>query len=42
MKGDNASGMTYVIIGLAVLAIIAAIVFSNKSRKRRRKKATRR
>ena len=42
VKGDNASGMTYVIIGLAVLAIIAAIVFSNKSRKRRRKKATRR
>ncbi len=42
VKGDNASGLTYVIIGLAVLAIIAAIVFSNKSRKRRRKKATRR
>jgi len=41
VKGDNASGLTYVIIGLAVLAIIAAIVFSNKSRKRRRKKARR-
>jgi spermidine/putrescine transport system substrate-binding protein len=38
VKGDNASGMTYVIIVLALLAIIAAIVFSNKSRKRRRKK----
>ena len=42
VKGDNASGLTYVIIGLAVLAIIAAIVFSNKNRKRRRKKTTRR
>ena len=37
VKGDNASGMTYVIIGLAVLAIIAAIIFSSKSKKRRRK-----
>ena len=42
VKGDNASGMTYVIIVLALLAIIAAIVFSNKSRKRRRKKASHR
>ena len=37
VKGDNASGMTYVIIGLAVLAIIAAIIFGSKSKKRRRK-----
>ena len=37
VKGDNASSMTYVIIGLAVLAIILAILFSNKSKKRRRK-----
>ena len=37
VKGDNASSMTYVIIGLAVLAIIAAVLFSNKSKKRRRK-----
>ena len=42
VKGDNASGMTYVIIVLALLAIIAAIVFSNKSRKRRRKKTSHR
>ena len=37
VKGDNASSMTYVIIALAVLAIIAAVLFSNKSKKRRRK-----
>ena len=42
VKGDNASGMTYVIIGLAVLAIIAAIIFSSKSKKRRRKSHKRR
>ncbi len=41
VKGDNASGMTYVIIGLAVLAIIAAIIFGSKSKKRRRKKSRR-
>ncbi len=37
VKGDNASGMTYVIIVLAVLAIIAALIFGKKSKKRRRK-----
>ena len=37
VKGDNASGMTYVIIILAVLAIIAALIFGKKSKKRRRK-----
>ena len=37
VKGDNASSLTYVIICLAVLAIIAAVLFSNKSKKRRRK-----
>ena len=42
VKGDNASGMTYVIIGLAVLAIIAAIIFCSKSKKRRRKSHKRR
>ena len=41
VKGDNASGLTYVIIVLAVLAIVAAILFGNKSKKRRRKKARR-
>ena len=41
VKGDNASGMTYVIIGLAVLAIITAIIFGSKSKKRRRKKSRR-
>ena len=41
VKGDNASGLTYVIIVLAILAIIAAILFGNKSKKRRRKKARR-
>ena len=37
VKGDNASGLTYIIIGLAVLAIIAAVIFGKKSQKRRRK-----
>ena len=37
VKGDNASGMTYVIIVLALLAIIAALIFGKKSKKRRRK-----
>ena len=35
VKGDNASGMTYVVIALALLAIVAAVVFSNRSKKRR-------
>jgi len=37
VKGDNASSMTYIIIVLALLAIIAAVLFSNKSKKRRPK-----
>jgi len=41
VKGDNASSLTYVIIALAVLAIIAAVLFSNKSKKRRHRKARR-
>ena len=41
VKGDNASSLTYIIIGLAVLAIIAAIIFGSKSKKRRRKKSRR-
>ena len=35
VKGDNASGMTYIVIVLAILAIVAAIIFSNRSKKRR-------
>ena len=37
VKGDNASSLTYIIIALAVLAIIAALIFGSKSKKRRRK-----
>ena len=37
VKGDNASSLTYIIIGLAILAIIAAVLFGKKSQKRRRK-----
>ena len=41
VKGDNASGLTYVILGIAVLAIIAALVLTNKNRKRRRRRSYR-
>lgn len=41
VKGDNASGLTYVILGIAVVAIIAALVFTNKNRKRRRRRSYR-
>ena len=41
VKGDNASSMTYIIIALAVLAIIAVLLFNAKSKKRRRKKVRR-
>ena len=41
IKGDNASSLTYVIIVLALLAIVAAILFSNRSRKRRLRKSHR-
>ena len=34
VKGDNASGLTYIIIGLAVVAIIAALLLGSKGRKR--------
>ena len=37
VKGDNASSMTYIIIGLALVAIILAVIFNNRSKKRRRK-----
>ena len=37
VKGDNASSLTYVIIALALVAIIAAIVISKRNKKRRHK-----
>ena len=42
VKGDNASSLTYVIISLAVLAIIAAVILGNKGKKRRRRRSRRR
>ena len=41
VKGDNASSMTYVVIGLAILAIIAVVVFNARNKKRRHKKSRR-
>jgi Spermidine/putrescine-binding periplasmic protein len=38
VKGDNASSMTYVIIAIAFIAIIAAILVSRKNKKRRHKR----
>ncbi|MCR5018355.1 MAG: ABC transporter substrate-binding protein [Bacteroidales bacterium] len=35
VKGDNASAITYVIIGVALVAGIGAVVFANASKKRR-------
>ena len=35
VKGDNASVITYVIIGVALVAGIGAVVFANASKKRR-------
>ena len=37
VKGDNASSLTYVIIALALVAIIAALVISKRNKKRRHK-----
>ena len=37
VKGDNASWLTYVIIGVALIAVIAGIVLGGKKRKRGRK-----
>ena len=39
VKGDNASGMTYIIIVLALLAVVVAVIFGNRGKKRRHKKA---
>ncbi len=39
VKGDNASGMTYVIIVLALVAVVVAVIFGNRGKKRRHKKA---
>ena len=41
VKGDNASVLTYVVIGLAFLAIILAVVFNARNKKRRHKKSRR-
>ena len=41
VKGDNASSLTYIIIGLAAVAVIAAAFLSTRSKKRRHKKARR-
>ena len=37
VKGDNASSLTYVIIALALVAIVAALVISKRNKKRRHK-----
>ena len=37
VKGDNASSMTYIIVGLAVVAVAAALILNGRSKKRRRK-----
>ncbi|MBQ6074442.1 MAG: ABC transporter substrate-binding protein [Bacteroidales bacterium] len=37
VKGDNASSLTYVIIVLALLAILAGVIISKRSKKRRHK-----
>ena len=39
VKGDNASGMTYIIIVLALLAVVVAVIFGNRGKKRRHKKS---
>ena len=41
VKGDNASSMTYIIIGLAFIAILAAILVSNRNKRRRHKRSRR-
>ena len=41
VKGDNASSMTYIIIGLAFIAILAAILVSNRNKRRRHKRSHR-
>ena len=41
VKGDNASSLTYIIIGLAMVAVIAAAFLSNRSKKRRHGKTRR-
>ncbi len=42
VKGDNASVMTYVIIGLTFAGLFTAMFFTNKKRKRRRRRRHRR
>ena len=39
VKGDNASGLTYVVIILALAAIIGAAVYNNSRKKRRHRKS---
>jgi len=41
VKGDNASVLTYVVIALAFLALIAAVILNSRSKKRRHKKSRR-
>lgn len=41
VKGDNASSLTYVIIALALIAILAAVVVGKRNKKRRHKKSRR-
>ena len=41
VKGDNASSLTYIILALAAVAIVAALVLNGRSKKRRHKKSRR-
>ena len=41
VKGDNASSLTYVIIGLAILAVIVVFLANTRSKKRRHKRSRR-
>ena len=41
VKGDNASSMTYIILALALAAVLAAVIVSKSSKKRRHHKSRR-
>ena len=41
VKGDNASSLTYVIIALALVAVLAAVIVSKNSKRRRHRKSRR-
>jgi len=41
VKGDNASSMTYIILALALAAVLAAVIVSKSSKKRRHRKSRR-